>query len=380
MSNCAEFSELISAYADGELAGPDKRRLEEHLAECENCSAFLELCRDMSAALTGSCESAPESLRDSVMNAITIENTSGAADSSAADSDVKKRGTVRVILTWFIPAAACLALILFAAPRLFNIGRSSSDSISIGESMSAADKSENKGAAGNSMTSGTGSASAGGGSGAAASGSDAAEAYSPSMAPAPEPGGEDAETDRNSDFGLMINDEDSLNTEYDEPRDDGASSEEHGATPGLSPDPDTQNIQPEYPLEAPAGALEDSPLPVPLPVIDGDWPAEWPGNWPDEWPDSWPDEWPDAWPELEPSTGGSLFTDSIYAIIQINGGLPELMAIYGLDPIDDVDMYFEIPREYADMFIEFVRDLDGVTVTIVDENGGYAVVIYTPAE
>ncbi len=43
--SCAELVELVTDYLEGALAGPERARLEEHLAECDGCSAYLEQMR-----------------------------------------------------------------------------------------------------------------------------------------------------------------------------------------------------------------------------------------------------------------------------------------------------------------------------------------------
>lgn len=42
MSNCSKYSELISAYADGEVTSEEKALAEKHIAECESCKQKLD--------------------------------------------------------------------------------------------------------------------------------------------------------------------------------------------------------------------------------------------------------------------------------------------------------------------------------------------------
>jgi len=44
--NCEETRSLLVALADGELAGPDRRRIEEHLAKCPECTEELSAFAD----------------------------------------------------------------------------------------------------------------------------------------------------------------------------------------------------------------------------------------------------------------------------------------------------------------------------------------------
>ena len=377
MDNCREYMELISAYADGELPETGKQRLDEHLRDCENCTALLELYSEMSSAVTGSCEPSPEALREGVMKEILRESAATTAD------NIKRRRIVRVIMSRYVPIAACLAIILLVLPRFLSANRTGSGSMPAGESSVPGSSVQMSGTADTAAGGAMSSPAAGGGFG-----SDEGGAIPPAAAPAPSPSNNSAAAPEYAYNTAAESDEQPADALFDE---------ESALAPEINDEPEDDRQSAETPEETPQGesgnAPEDAPAPlVPPSIIDGDWPDNWqdnlPDNWqdnlPDDWqdriPENWPDNWPDSWPEQGSAAGGSLFTEAIYAIIQINGGLPELMAMYGLDPIDDVAMYYEIPREYADMLIEFVRDLDGVTVTIVDENGGYAVLIYTPAE
>lgn len=42
---CRQAVELMTAYLDGALDGPDRDRLEEHLAGCPHCSEYLAQIR-----------------------------------------------------------------------------------------------------------------------------------------------------------------------------------------------------------------------------------------------------------------------------------------------------------------------------------------------
>ena len=120
MNLCKEFAELISAYADGELAEPDKERVEAHLSTCGNCSALLEFYTGISAAVAVSGSPAPESLRGSVMEKILCED--------AVSGKAKRQKIVKVIFTRYVPVAACLAIILLTLPRIIDLSRLSYDS------------------------------------------------------------------------------------------------------------------------------------------------------------------------------------------------------------------------------------------------------------
>ncbi|HUA11971.1 MAG TPA: zf-HC2 domain-containing protein [Solirubrobacteraceae bacterium] len=43
--SCQEVVELVTAYLDGTLSRRQRRRIDAHLADCVNCSAYLEQMR-----------------------------------------------------------------------------------------------------------------------------------------------------------------------------------------------------------------------------------------------------------------------------------------------------------------------------------------------
>jgi len=47
---CAELAELLSALADGELAGSDRERVLAHVGSCPDCRKLVETCRRLDAA------------------------------------------------------------------------------------------------------------------------------------------------------------------------------------------------------------------------------------------------------------------------------------------------------------------------------------------
>jgi anti-sigma factor RsiW len=42
---CQELVELVTEYLEGALQDPDRRRFDEHLAECPHCETHLEQMR-----------------------------------------------------------------------------------------------------------------------------------------------------------------------------------------------------------------------------------------------------------------------------------------------------------------------------------------------
>jgi len=110
MSECADFLELISAYADGELPEPDRRRVEEHLEACGQCSAILDFFREISVAANESCVPAPGELCGGVMEKVLGGRAAGNGAAGA------RPRLVRTALTRYLPLAACLAVMLISLP------------------------------------------------------------------------------------------------------------------------------------------------------------------------------------------------------------------------------------------------------------------------
>lgn len=50
--NCNELVELVTEYLEGTLPDGDRRRIDEHLAECDGCVNYLGQMRE-TIALTG---------------------------------------------------------------------------------------------------------------------------------------------------------------------------------------------------------------------------------------------------------------------------------------------------------------------------------------
>ena len=42
---CQELVEIVTAYFDGAMSRRDRKRFEEHISACENCSTYVEQMR-----------------------------------------------------------------------------------------------------------------------------------------------------------------------------------------------------------------------------------------------------------------------------------------------------------------------------------------------
>jgi len=102
----------ISALIDGELPNPERIELEAHLSTCTNCSAIYKLYKEMTLSIQESCEDPPQSLCTRVMEEITAEKKSAAP--------TKSKTKPIIYLKRYLPAVACLAVILIALPFVVN--------------------------------------------------------------------------------------------------------------------------------------------------------------------------------------------------------------------------------------------------------------------
>ena len=151
MNRCKECEMLISVYIDGELSASEKMLVEEHLKSCRDCSALFSLYREMSTSIAQSCAQAPPSLNSNVMKMIKSSDETGDGSLSYLSFDktenrplsrdaehdsenprlsrnrslvlTKKQRTKRLILTRYVPIAACLAIAILVLPQFFNFNR-----------------------------------------------------------------------------------------------------------------------------------------------------------------------------------------------------------------------------------------------------------------
>ena len=104
MNKCIDYAELISAYADGELNNLDTQIVNEHLKTCENCSALLNIYKEIPVSMDESIVQAPEALRIGVMNRIHVEAYNQKPNAS------KPRKRYNILFTRYAPIAACLVV------------------------------------------------------------------------------------------------------------------------------------------------------------------------------------------------------------------------------------------------------------------------------
>jgi len=348
MDKCVEYVDLISAYVDGELAEPDKQRLEKHLAECENCSALFELYREITDSTLESAVEAPESLVGNVMDRVHSDGRI-IRDYIAYDSgvdridDAAKRRKVMHVISRYMPIAACVVIALLVLPRFFGNGRTDSAPTTGGGSSGSSSQVRTTVPAGvspgQSSETTQGSSSAGGGAGSGSGSTGGSSATGGASAPA-----------ESQDSGLRIFVED-----------------------------DADNPMPEATPEA-------LPMPSMAPYDDDDEsiPAE-PGQENPREEMGTDEEKTDQVEEIyapAPGFGDAMsYLSSAYAWITIQGDLPDFLAGYPAEPFDtwfQWDMFIEIPRDEVQGLLDALSGYDGVDIVYSNESSDYAVVLYSP--
>jgi len=108
MKNCIGFTEKLSAYYDGELSASEAADVKEHIATCDSCSALLEMYKEISIVSDSENVPVPDALRIGVMNTLKAEDLYGPKKAKK-----EERPTMRLILTRYMPIAACLVVVFF---------------------------------------------------------------------------------------------------------------------------------------------------------------------------------------------------------------------------------------------------------------------------
>lgn len=103
MSDCKKYIESISSMMDGELTAEQESELRTHMEHCAECRKVYNAFKSISDSLSEDLIQPPETLSESIMSKIKLQNKSG----------YKKR----FAFGRFTAVAACFALILFGASR-----------------------------------------------------------------------------------------------------------------------------------------------------------------------------------------------------------------------------------------------------------------------
>jgi len=373
MKNSTEYLELISAYADDELTESDRDRVGEHLSVNENCSALLDLYREISAASAESCVSPPDALCSGVMDRIKLADKAAeagtaevasatgapivkieAARKPAGAGSAKKDNIIRLALTRYLPVAACLALVLIALPWAINTNdRSGGGQTNELYPVSMMD---------NALSSSTTEAMP--------------DAAWDAAWDAPAEAGAGTRDDGMAESG-MAGRADTAG-EADIAGDNGLREYPAGETGGGS-----VSGSPPAPSAAPPAAPQPEPGGADA-GVEGEAQA---GN-------SFTDaEAEDVYaPPLDPADGGSFFPapaasgdalseySDAYAWIEIRGPLPDLLAGYTPEPLGGeyrFEMFFKIPSSVAQELIDEIRASQGIAILVSNRDSDYAIVLYS---
>ncbi len=108
-SDCVELNELVSAYADGELAGADLERVEKHVGDCAECREFVAACRRIDSAVRADLVPPPVEAERWGTMLVQLK----AATGSSATKRKWRLHPARVIAFASTMAAACLLGLAF---------------------------------------------------------------------------------------------------------------------------------------------------------------------------------------------------------------------------------------------------------------------------
>ncbi|MGM9521917.1 MAG: anti-sigma factor family protein [Oscillospiraceae bacterium] len=124
MADCEKYQELISLYVDRGISDEEKAELLKHMEHCDDCAELLSIYSEVSRLMVDDAEP-PEELLSSVMSGVRRINERNSAPKRRIGRTAIKCAAV----------AACAAVILIPAARLFSGGfsKSSDENISASE-------------------------------------------------------------------------------------------------------------------------------------------------------------------------------------------------------------------------------------------------------
>lgn len=124
MTDCTKYQQLISSYIDGEISAEEKDELTEHLKNCPSCTSLLNAYEALFSDMSQDFVEPPQQLVSGVMDKIrSDENAAIKATPTKVNSKNTKKRNVWVK---YFAAAACVALVLFTAPKIMEHSSSSS--------------------------------------------------------------------------------------------------------------------------------------------------------------------------------------------------------------------------------------------------------------
>jgi len=122
MADCFKYQELISCYIDGEISEKEKADFLEHIETCPSCAALLESYKSLFSEAPADIADAPDELVSNVMAAIHQKEIPYITIPAPKAADTEKKNNK--IWVKYIGLAACLAVVIFAVPHFFSMGKS----------------------------------------------------------------------------------------------------------------------------------------------------------------------------------------------------------------------------------------------------------------
>lgn len=132
MTECERYQELISRMADEELTKSERAALSAHMEHCSQCNAMYAVFSNLSEIIGQDAEPLPEGLHENIMADIR--------HSAIRQRNVKERRRFAIPKPFrnVIAAAACAAVVIFAAKGMLNEKMNDTSAMSASEAAAAA--------------------------------------------------------------------------------------------------------------------------------------------------------------------------------------------------------------------------------------------------
>ena len=132
MTECERYQELISRMADEELTKSERAALSAHMEHCSQCNAMYAVFSNLSEIIGQDAEPLPEGLHENIMADIRR--------SALKQQNIKERRRFAIPKPFrnVVAAAACAAVVIFAAKGMLNEKMNDTSAMSASEAAAAA--------------------------------------------------------------------------------------------------------------------------------------------------------------------------------------------------------------------------------------------------
>ena len=132
MTECERYQELISRLADEELTKSERAALSAHMAHCSQCNAMYAVFSNLSDIIGQDAEPLPEGLHENIMADIRR--------SAIKQRNIKERRRFAIPKPFrnVVAAAACAAVVIFAAKGMLPEKMNNTSAMSANEAAAAA--------------------------------------------------------------------------------------------------------------------------------------------------------------------------------------------------------------------------------------------------